>query len=69
MKVREITDKISIDRVNHVLHGYLSMGKLSSNWVPLLLILDQKQRFDDSDCCLELFKRDKKGPSNAVCEN
>ena len=37
------------------------MRKLFSKWVPRLLTPDQKQqRFEDSDICLEQFKRGKK---------
>ena len=37
------------------------MRKLFSKWVPRLLTPDQKQkRVDDSEHCLELFKRGKK---------
>ncbi|CAK9826871.1 Histone-lysine N-methyltransferase SETMAR [Anthophora retusa] len=63
VKLREIADtlKISEGSVFTILHENLSMHKLFSKWVPRLLTPDQKrQRVDDSERCLELFKRDKK---------
>ncbi|KAK2581556.1 hypothetical protein KPH14_005207 [Odynerus spinipes] len=62
-KLREIADtlKISEGSVFSILHENLSMRKLLSKWVPRLLTPDQKrQRVDDSERCLELFKRNKK---------
>ena len=44
-----------------ILHESLGMCKLFSKWVPRLLTPDQKQqRVEDSERCLELFKRGKK---------
>ena len=44
-----------------VLHESLGMRKLFSKWVPRLLTPDQKQQHvEDSERCLELFKRGKK---------
>lgn len=63
MKLREIADtlKISEGSVFTILHENLGMRKLLSKWVPHLLTPDQKQqRVDDSERCLELFKRNKK---------
>ena len=63
LKLREIAEelKISEGSVFTILHEHLSMRKLCSKWVPRLLTVDQKQqRVEDSECCLELFKRDKK---------
>ena len=63
MKLREIADtlKISEGSVFTTLHEKLGMHKLLSKWVPRLLTPDQKQqRVDDSERCLELFKRNKK---------
>ena len=63
LKLHEIADtlKISEGSVFTILHEHLSMRKLCSKWVPRLLTVDQKQqRVDDSECCLELFQRNKK---------
>ena len=63
LKLREIgnTLKISEGSVFTILHEFLGMRKLFSKWVPRLLTLDQKQqRVEDSEHCLELFKRGKK---------
>ncbi|XP_035725545.1 protein GVQW3-like [Vespa mandarinia] len=63
VKLHEIADtlKISESSAFTILHENLSMHKLLSKWVPSLVTPDQKkQRIDDSECCLELFKRDKK---------
>ena len=44
-----------------ILHKYLGMRKLFSKWVSRLLTSDQKQqRVEDSERCLELFKRGEK---------
>ena len=45
LKLRKIADtlKISEGSVFTILHEYLGMRKLSSKWVPRLLILDQKK--------------------------
>ena len=59
LKLREIADtlKISEGSVFTILHESLRMRKLFPEWVPP----DQKQqRVEDSVCCLELFKQDKK---------
>ena len=61
--MREIggTLKISDGSVFTILHESLGMHKLFSKWVPRLLTPDQKQqRGEDSERCLELFKRGKK---------
>ena len=63
LKLREIVDtlKISECSVFTILHEFLGMRKFFSKWVPRLLTLEQKQqRFEDPECCLELFKRGKK---------
>lgn len=63
VKLQEIADtlKISKERVGHILHEHLGMRKMFSKWVPRVLTVDQKQqRIDDSERCLEIFKRDKK---------
>ena len=63
LKLREIADilKISEGSVFTILHEYLEMRKLFSKWVPRLLTPDQKQqRVEDSERCLEMFKRGKK---------
>lgn len=62
VKLIEIAEtlKISKERVGHIVHEYLGMRKLCAKWVPRLLTVDQKQqRVDDSEQCLELFKRNK----------
>ena len=44
-----------------ILHESLGMRKLFSKWVPRLLTPNKKQqRVEDSERCLELFKRGKK---------
>ena len=61
--MREIDDtlKISEGSVFTILHESLEMRKLFSKWVSRLLTSDQKQqRVEDSERCLELFKRGKK---------
>ena len=63
LKLREIADtlKVSEGRVFTILHESLGMHKLFSKLVPHLLTPDQKQqRLEDSERCLELFKRGKK---------
>ena len=63
LELREIADtlKISEGSVFTILHKSLGIHKLFSKWVPRLLTPDQKQqRFEDSERCLELFKRGKK---------
>ena len=53
--------KISEGSVLTVFHEHLSMKMLCSKWVLRLLTVDQKQqRVDDSECCLQLFQRNKK---------
>ena len=63
LKLCEIAEelKISEGSVFVILHEHLSMRKLCSKWVPRLFTVNQKQqRIDDSDCCLQLFQRNKK---------
>ena len=63
LKFPQIADtlKISEGSVFTILHESLGMSKLFSTWVPHFLKSDQKQqRVDDSERCLELFKRGKK---------
>ena len=63
LKLREIADtlKISEGSVFTILHESVGMSKLFSKWVPRLFTLDKKQkRVEDSQRCLELFKRGKK---------
>ena len=63
LKLREIAEelKISESSVFTILHEYSSMRKLCSKWVHRLLTVDQKQqRVDNSECCLQLFQRNKK---------
>ena len=63
LKLHEIAEelKISEGSVFTILHEHLSMRKLYSKWVPLLLTVDQKQqRVNDSECCLQLFQCNKK---------
>ena len=45
VKVRELANiaKISIDRLNKILHEHLHMKKLSARWVPRLLTVDQRR--------------------------
>lgn len=53
----EIPDTLKIS----ILYEHLGMRKLCSKWVTRLLTVDQKQqRVDDSEHCLDLFKRNKK---------
>lgn len=62
VKLSEIAEtlKISKERVGHIVHEYLGFRKLCAKWVPRMLTPDQKQeRVDDSEQCLELFKRNK----------
>ena len=62
MKLRELADivKISKERVGFILHAHFTMRKLCSKWVPRLLTVDQKrERIDDSEQCLAMFKRNK----------
>ena len=60
--MREIADTLTISEgsVFTILHESLGMRKLLSKWVPRLLTLDQKQRVEDSERCLELLKQGKK---------
>ena len=63
LKSHEIADtlKISEGNVFTILYESLEMRKLFLKWVPRLLTPDQKQkRVEDSERCLELFKRGKK---------
>ena len=43
-----------------ILYESLGMRKLFSKWVPRFLTPDQKQRVEEPERCLELFKWDKK---------
>ena len=63
LKLSEIADtsKISEGSVFTILHEYVGIRQLFSKWVPRLLSPDQKQqRAEDSERCLEPFKRGKK---------
>ncbi len=62
LKLCEIAEelKISEGSIFTILHEHLSMRKLCSKWVPRLLIVDRKQRVDDSEHCLQLFQCNKK---------
>lgn len=63
VKLQEIANTLKISKGSAftIVHEHLSMRKLLSKWVPRLLNGDQKQqRIDDSERCLELFKRNKK---------
>ena len=54
------TLKISEGSAFTIFHEFLGMRKLFSKWVPRLATPDQKQqRVEDSERCLELFKRGK----------
>ena len=61
LKLREIAElKISEGSLFTILHENLSMRKLCSQWVSLLLTVNQKhQCVDDSEHCLQLFQRNK----------
>lgn len=62
LKLCEIAEasKISEGSVSTILHEHLGMRKLNAKWVPRVLTVDQKQqRIDDSERCLELFRRNK----------
>ena len=59
IKMCDLADikKISVDRVHNILHEHLHMKKLSAQWVPRLLTVDQKRiRFNISQECLDRFK-------------
>ena len=63
LKLRMIAGTLNISEVSvfTILHESLGMHKLFSKWVPRLLTPDQKQqRVQNSERCLELFKRGKK---------
>ena len=62
LKLHEIAEglKISEGSVFTVLHEHLSMRKLCLKWVLRLLTVNQKQRVDDSERCLQLFQHNKK---------
>lgn len=63
VKLQEIVDilKISKGTVFKIVHEHLRLIKILSKWVPRLLTVEQKQRrIVDSECCLELLRRDKK---------
>ena len=57
LKLHEIAEELKIleGNVFPVLHEHLSMRKLCSKWVACLNTVDQKQRIDDSEHCLQLF--------------
>ena len=62
MKLHEIAEelKISEGSLFTILQEHLSMRKLCSKWVLHLLTVNQKQqRVDNSECCLQLFQRNK----------
>ncbi|XP_014475531.1 PREDICTED: histone-lysine N-methyltransferase SETMAR-like, partial [Dinoponera quadriceps] len=62
VKLLEIAETLNIskERVGFIVNKHLSMKKLLSKWVPRVLTFDQKQqRVDDSEHCLELFRRNK----------
>ena len=52
--------KISKGSVFTILDEHLFMRKLYSKWVLSLLTVDQKQRIDNSEHCLQLFQCNKK---------
>lgn len=55
------TTGISKESIRLVLHDKLHLKKLSARWVPRLLTVDQKrERVEDSETNLALFKRDSK---------
>ncbi|GBP60912.1 hypothetical protein EVAR_48717_1 [Eumeta japonica] len=60
MKVRKVTETVSIstERVQHIIHGFLEMKKLSVEWVPLSLALNLKRNHViTSKECLAMFSR------------
>ena len=62
LELREIADTLTISEgsVFTILHESLGMRKLFSKWMPRLLKPNQKhQGTEDSERCLELFKRGK----------
>ena len=63
LKLHDIAEELKIweGSVFAILHEHLSMRKVSPKWVPRLLKADQKQRVDDSECCLQRFQHNKKG--------
>lgn len=59
LKVRKIAEIVGIskDSMCHILHEILGMRKLSAQWVPRLLTLDNKRNYvNTSKQCLTLFK-------------
>ena len=63
LKLREIFDTLKIleGSVFTILYESLGMSKLFSKWEPCWVTSDQtQQRIEDSERCLELFKRGKK---------
>ena len=50
VKIREIANivKISIERIQNILHETLGMKKLSARWVSRLLIVEQKSESHDN---------------------
>lgn len=60
LKINEIADMVNIsgERVHNILHEHLGMRKLSAQWVPRLLTVDNKRnRVTTSEQCLKLFQR------------
>ena len=62
MKLREIAEELKVSKGSEftILHEYLSIRKLCSKWVSRLSTVNQKQRVDNSECCLQLFQHNKK---------
>ena len=62
LKLRETADALKLSEgVFTIFHESLGMRKLFSKWMLRLLTPDQKQQHvEDSERCLELFKRGKK---------
>ena len=58
LKLHEITEELKIleGSIFTILHENLLMRKLCSKWVLRLLTVDQKQRVDNSERCLQLFQ-------------
>jgi len=50
VKIKEIANivKISIERIQNILHETLGMKKLSARWVSRLLIVEQKSESHDN---------------------
>ena len=62
LKLHEIAEELKISEGSAftILYERLSMRKLCSKWVLCLLTVNQKQRVDDSERCLQLFQCNKK---------